>query len=204
MTWLLTHAGREHHLAGTSAKHPDNVPSLAEIAHALSYINRFTGHACRAYSVAEHSLLVADIAHALGASKEGELCALLHDAHECICGDVASPIKQVLGSVWREFEDLHEQHLRFHFGLQEAYQEHGAMVKQCDLIALATERRDLLTFDAETHLPWPVLDTHGQRIYAWSQTTLMAPSQVLRTPREWAQKLIKRAEALMSAVELQC
>lgn len=109
MTWLLTHTGRQHFLTSPNAEHPDNVPSLGEIAHSLSQINRFTGHACRPYSVAEHSLLVADIAHSLGADKEAELCALMHDAHECITGDVASPIKQVLGEVWADFEAMHER-----------------------------------------------------------------------------------------------
>jgi len=200
MTWLLTHTGRQHHLTGSSAVHPDNVPSVGEIAHALSQINRFTGHACRPYSVAEHSLLVADIAHALGTSKLGELCALMHDAHECITGDIASPIKQVLGTTWAEFEAMHENHLRMHYGLTMAYKAHGATIKQCDLIALATERRDLLPFDPLEHDPWPTLDTFGQRVHPWADTTLMAPSQVLRTPREWAHRFIKRAETIMVLV----
>jgi len=196
MTWLLTHTGRQHYLAGAAATHPDNVPNMAEIAHALSQINRFTGHACRPYSVAEHSLLVADIAHSMGASKLGELCALMHDAHECIVGDVATPVKQAIGAAWGEFEAIHENHLRLHLGIAEIFEHHRAMVKQCDLISLATERRDLLPFDPLEHDPWPVLDGYGTRIYPWGQTTLMTPSQVLRTPREWAHKFTQRATQL--------
>ena len=67
MTWQLTHTGREHHL--DHAAHPDTTPPIVEIAWSLAHINRYNGHALRAYSVAEHSLLVADYAHSIGASK---------------------------------------------------------------------------------------------------------------------------------------
>lgn len=200
MTWLLTATGRQHYLAGPSAQHPDNVPSLSEIAHSLAHINRFTGHASRAYSVAEHSLLCMDIARCeFAADAGGQLAALMHDAHECICGDVASPTKQVLGAVWAQFEAVHEQHLRFHFGLKGLYRQHHAMVKQCDLIALATERRDLLPFDKQIHDPWPVIDTFGNRSYPWSQVTLVRGDRPHTTAAHWAWLFEASASALLEA-----
>ena len=33
MTWLITNTAREHYLADINAAHPDNVPTIAEIAH---------------------------------------------------------------------------------------------------------------------------------------------------------------------------
>lgn len=171
--WLLTCTGRQHYLAGPSATHPDNVPSLGEIAHALAHINRYTGHANRAYSVAEHSLLCMDIARTeFDADAGGQLAALMHDAHECIVGDVASPIKQVLGAAWAEFEALHEHHLRMHYQLLGLYRQHSAMVKQCDLIALATERRDLTAYTPSLHAPWPLIDTPGRVVQPWAGVDL--------------------------------
>ena len=100
MTWLLTATGREHHLGACSALRPGNTPQIEEIAHALAQINRYTGHAARPYSVAEHSLLVCDLVQAAGFDCHAQMAALLHDAHEAFCGDAATPVKQVLGVAW--------------------------------------------------------------------------------------------------------
>lgn len=199
MTWLLTSEGRDHHLVAPHATHPSNVPSLREIAHSLAHINRFTGHASRAYSVAEHSLLVADMVHAAGLGPEAELCALMHDAHECITGDVASPIKQVLGQPWADFEDGVQAALLAHYLLTDPMDIYAGWVKHYDLKALATERRDLMPFDASVHAPWPVIDTPGAEIRPWADAALMQPSCVLRTPGSWAQRFVNRFEALTAA-----
>lgn len=79
MTWMITITGREHHLRGSSAQH--SLPEINEIAHALSMINRFTGHTTRPYSVAEHSLLVAQMASEEGAparSPSWQRCCTTH------------------------------------------------------------------------------------------------------------------------------
>lgn len=202
MTWLLTSTGRQHYLTGPSASHPDNMPSLSEIAHALAHINRFTGHACRPYSVAEHSLLCMDIARSeFNADAGGQLAALMHDAHECICGDVASPIKQVLGGAWAQFEATHEHALRLQYGLIGLYQEHASMVKQCDLIALATERRDLTPYDPLLHMPWAVIDTFGRRSYPWSRVSLNNPRRKPTPPSQWAWIFEGTASALLETTQ---
>lgn len=198
MTWLLTHYGREHHLA--HGPHPDNAPSIGEIAWSLAHINRYTGHACRAYSVAEHSLLCADYAHALGESKRVELLCLMHDAHECITGDVSSPVKQMLGAAWAAFEDHHQTCLLQAYELADHFAQHKATIKHCDLVALATERRDLTPYNPAMHAPWLVIDTPGKQVHAWGGAALMQPSHALRTPSEWAVKFERRAEALFEAL----
>jgi hypothetical protein len=195
--WILTHHGRDHYLNGPEAYHPDNVPSPREIAWSLAHLNRFTGHTNRPYSVAEHSLLVMNIARLqFQADAGGQLAALMHDAHECIVGDVASPIKQVINQIevngvpcnaWHKFETSVEQHLRYHLGLTELYQQHHAMVKQCDLIALATERRDLMLYDPAHNLPWSVIDTHGNRAYPFGMAgDLDLSPRINTTPAQWA------------------
>lgn len=160
MTHILTSAGREHCIIGPGVLRRSNAPSIQEIAHSLAQINRFTGHASRPYSVAEHSILVATIArHVYNASPKVELAALMHDAHECITGDVATPIKQFFGDAWDCFE-VDQQHLiRTRYGILETALVWHKLIKKCDLIALATERRDLMPFDATRHAPWPVIDS---------------------------------------------
>jgi hypothetical protein len=202
MTWSLTCTGREHYLCGPSATHPDNVPSLSEIAHSLAHINRYNGHASRPYSVAEHSLLCADIARdQFDADACGQLAALMHDAHESITGDATSPTKQALGAAWAEFEAMHEHHLRMHYGLLGLYQQHRDMVKQCDLIALATERRDLTPFDRRIHKPWMVIDTPGRQVKPWGPVNLLNPGRCAMQPERWAWVFETTAAALLETTQ---
>ncbi len=67
---------------------------IEDIAHHLSLICRFNG-ACRVhYSVAQHSVLVAEMVPQ-GAIPQ----ALLHDAGEAYYGDITSPFKRVLEEI---------------------------------------------------------------------------------------------------------
>lgn len=163
MTFMLTNTGREHHLSGIAQQF--NAPTIEEIAHALAQINRFTGHALRPYSVAEHSLLVAAIADSEGATPVQKLAALLHDAHEAYVGDLASPSKWAIGEPWQAFEHGQEVAVHQALGIRSAMVSNAARIKRWDLIALATERRDLFTWDPATNTPWPILDTPGQQVH---------------------------------------
>ena len=162
MTWMITNTGRAHHLAGIGQQL--NKPCIEEVAHALAQINRFTGHARRPYSVAEHSMLVATIAAGEGASPVQQLAALLHDAHEAYVGDLASPAKWAIGNAWEVFEHSQEVAVHNALGIRSAMVAHRNAIKRWDLIALATERRDLLNFDPATSAPWPILDTPGHEV----------------------------------------
>ena len=66
--------------------------NIADIAHALSQVNRFTGHTMLPYSVAEHSVHVANLL-----PDEYKLEGLLHDASEAYIADMATPVKQLTG-----------------------------------------------------------------------------------------------------------
>lgn len=153
MTWMLSSTGKVIDLL---APYNSIAPlTVGEIAHSLSTINRFTGHAVRPYSVAEHSLLVADIVEQqLGLGVLAVLGALLHDAHEIVCNDQSTPTKQVIGRPWYDFE--HEWEHAFHkvFGLVEVFATYGSAIKRADLIALATEKRDLMPPGGQ---PWACL-----------------------------------------------
>ena len=165
MSWMITAIGLEYHFTGAPAATAAGRPvALKDIAHQLALINRFHGATNRPYSVAEHSLLVAEIARRAGATPIVQLAALMHDAHEAYCNDLASPVKAAVNShglghttPWAAFERDHALTVLRSFGLLTAYQAHRADIHHWDLIALATERRDLTAWDARRHQPWAVL-----------------------------------------------
>ncbi len=78
---------------------PDMI-CLEDIAAALSKICRFGGHTNYFYSVAQHSLLVAQLA-----PKELELEALMHDAAEAYLGDVIKPLKVLIADIYTGIEN---------------------------------------------------------------------------------------------------
>ena len=159
MSFIHMADGPVHYLDAHSAAL--NTYRIETLAHHLSIINRFTGATNRPYSVAEHSLLCADIAAARGLPVAAQLACLMHDAHEAIVGDASTPVKWELGDAWEEFEGPHERMLHVHFGLRSTFAGYRQQIKLVDLIALATERRDLLPYDPQQHAPWPQLDTPG-------------------------------------------
>lgn len=71
---------------------PETV-ELDDIASALGNVCRYGGHVERFYSVAEHSLLVHDLLHHLGAGPSLLAAGLFHDAAEAYLGDVVAPQK---------------------------------------------------------------------------------------------------------------
>lgn len=89
--------------------HPEHISELdvdiLDIAHALSGTNRYCGHLNHFYSVAQHSVIVANLVGFWGAHtheifgnelRELKLSALLHDASEAYMPDMPSPVKALL------------------------------------------------------------------------------------------------------------
>lgn len=66
---------------------------IGDIAHSLSLLCRFGGHCAVFYSVAEHSIIVAEVLEMMGAEPVTVLAALLHDAEEAYLPDIPRPIK---------------------------------------------------------------------------------------------------------------
>lgn len=195
--WMLLSDGREHYLSGVNAL--QNTYSLQSIAHHLAIINRFTGATSRPYSVAEHSLLCADISEAAGHPAHLQLACLMHDAHEAITGDVSSPAKWTMGDAWAAFEAPQERALRRHFGLQAAFAAHRVSIRQVDLIALATERRDLTPYRPGTHAPWLILDTPGKEVPP-APISLTTPKREQTHWTEWRAQFFDRFELLEGLV----
>lgn len=72
---------------------------IGDIAHSLANIPRFNGHGLAFLSVAQHSVFVSK-----KVSSENALLGLLHDAPEAYLHDISSPVKALLGDVYRDME----------------------------------------------------------------------------------------------------
>jgi len=131
--WFITATGRKQHILA---------PVLADIviediAAALAKMCRFGGH-CRVdcfYSVAQHSVLVSQLV-----PDELAFVGLMHDAAEAYLGDVIRPLKVELPD-YKAIEALWEHAIAVRFRLPFVMPPE---VKLADMVALATERRDLV------------------------------------------------------------
>lgn len=197
--WILDADGQRYDLAGMGAL--TSTPSLTAMAHACSQIVRFTGHTSRPYSVAEHQLLCADIAHALGLPPAAQLACLVHDLHEAYTGDASSPVKWALGAAWANFEHPQAHRVRRHLGLSTAFVVHRTNVKAVDLIALATERRDLMAWQPGASDPWPILDTPGHQVQPWPDVDLNTRKRAQTTWDEWRQQYLRTYGELRNAMQ---
>ena len=144
--WIETYTGRKFHFLAPRVEEID----IRDIAHALSLTCRYGGHCRVFYSVAEHSIRVAEIV-----PEECKLLALLHDAAEAYLVDLPRPIKHIL-SDYKGIEDATTSIIwRKFVGDWTAIQEYT--IKQADNVLIATEARDLMvnTTDWE-ELPEPL------------------------------------------------
>lgn len=86
MSSIWTYTGLEFNFVDPD---PEQI-RIEDIAHSLSMQCRFGGHTKCFYSVAQHSLILADMVE----SEEDKRIALLHDAAEAYLGDVVGPVKR--------------------------------------------------------------------------------------------------------------
>jgi 5'-deoxynucleotidase YfbR-like HD superfamily hydrolase len=114
------------------------------IAECLAKLCRFKGHCRGFYSVAQHSLFVSDLV----VLEEVKLPALLHDAHEAYdgFGDIARPAKYLNGDV-SSFLVAHRRSIDVEIARRFGFDPDLFLsdeIHEADLIALATERRDIM------------------------------------------------------------
>lgn len=128
---------------------PDEV-LIEDIAHALSLTCRFGGHCRVFYSVAQHSVEMAEVL-VLGRSiwshgrtdddsKRLAFYCLMHDAAEAYVGDLVAPLK-------RHLPDFQAAEARVWKAIAQRFvlpYELPQEVKRADLVMLATEARDLM------------------------------------------------------------
>jgi 5'-deoxynucleotidase YfbR-like HD superfamily hydrolase len=131
--WINTYLGKQFYPLNPRIEDID----IEDIAHALSRINRFTGHINKEnYSVAEHSVLVSYFCN-----EEDRKHALLHDGSEFALADLSSPLKRS-GKFenYKKFEKQLQSMIYKKFGLNE---EEPKSVRNADLLMLATEAVNL-------------------------------------------------------------
>ncbi len=135
--------------------------NIEDIAHSHGNYCRFGGHTKHFYSVAQHVCLVHD--HMPKDDVVLRLQALLHDATEAYLGDVVKPLKLLLND-YTVFEKRLEGVIMRRYGLPHQLRPE---IKLADLMALATEKRDLM----KNGPVWPGLHqvpTWAERITPWA------------------------------------
>jgi 5'-deoxynucleotidase YfbR-like HD superfamily hydrolase len=115
--------------------------ALQDIAHALALTPRFGGH-CNAFlSVAQHSILVADLVAVHEPGSLAQQVALLHDASEAYLVDMPAPIKRHLPD-FKRIEDRVQAVVFEAFGLATIAAGLKPIIKAADTLALQWEQRD--------------------------------------------------------------
>jgi hypothetical protein len=141
MSWIQTHSGNAFDLADPA---PDSI-CIEDIAHALSHLCRFAGHARVFYSVAQHSVLVAQ-----KCAPRDARWGLLHDATEAYIADLPRPVKRLPG-----MEGYRLLEARIARAVARAFDLPGEdvplAVKEVDARMLATEAAQLM---GEPPRPW--------------------------------------------------
>ncbi len=140
---------------------------IKDVAHALSNLCRFGGHVKKFYSVAQHSILVADIVKAQGGDADAELWALMHDSTEAYMVDMPTPIKAVIKG-YSDMEHRLMSYLINGFALPN-HKDMGQLpdvVKFADAVALVTEARQLMHGGLKDwDLKFKTLKPHATTIY---------------------------------------
>ena len=143
--WITTYTGKKFHYLDPQ---PEEI-CIEDIAHALSLACRFSGHCRVHYSVAEHSIRLADIV-----SGQLKLQALLHDSAEAYITDIPRPVKNTFGL--RPVEEKILTTILNKFGVSGI----SPVVRKADNILIATEARDLMPdVDGWATLPEPLPET---------------------------------------------
>lgn len=128
---VLTHSGRQLHLL---APDPAQI-EIADIAHGLAYQCCFNGQARHFYSIAQHSMLVAQ-----QVAPQHRLAALLHDAAAAYLGAMPQTLRQLM----LEFQFIEKKFMAAigeKFGISSFA---VPAIQRAHMVAFATERRDLL------------------------------------------------------------
>lgn len=159
-SWIRTYTGGKVYFFEPEKSNIE----IEDIAHALSLCCRFNGATREFYSVAQHSVFVADWIYQ--ETKDSSLAyqGLMHDAAEAFITDVPSPFKKYFDG-FIECEQRMESWLAKRFKFQYPF---DPIVKKYDLIALSTEMRDLMNFcdndmvDSQPHKSIISPTSHGE------------------------------------------
>jgi len=150
--WVQTYSGKKFYPLNPRIEDID----IIDIAHALSLICRYNGHCKELYTVAEHSIYVAE-----SLDPHIAIYGLLHDAAEAYLPDVARPIKPLL----KGFKEIENKVLSVIFDKFKLYQwgEVQDKIHKADLSILADEADQVMGSSTEDwYLPESPI---GTKIY---------------------------------------
>lgn len=120
---------------------PDpNEIDIRDIAHNLSFENRFIGQTALPYSVAQHCVLGSYILEQMGLP-DIALQFLLHDATEAYVKDIPTPLKKLLGIKYQSIESSFNRAILERFNIVSF---DDLLIKKIDLAMLAAEKDQLL------------------------------------------------------------
>src|SRR5262249_6348118 len=130
---------------------------IEDIAHGLARVARWNGQTLgdNAFSVAQHSLVVEEIAAHVqpGLERRWRLAALLHDAPEDVIGDMISPFKTALGVDYRAFEERLDMAIHHRFGLPARLpREVKVLIKEADRACAFFEATQIAGFGQDESL----------------------------------------------------
>lgn len=138
--WFLTHTGKAFDFNAIE----DNEYCLEDIARSLSQTNRYGGHTSWPYSVAQHSVLMADAIYLETDDPNLALDCLFHDATEAYLGDMKTPLKNMMPS-YREMENRVDAAIRKAFARMGVPAEMFPKTKEYDTRILLDEKFALLS-----------------------------------------------------------
>ena len=189
--WIQTYSG----IRFDPLKPDPKLVEVVDIAHSLSLQCRYNGHTHQHYSVAEHSVLVADAILRDTGETGPALRGLLHDAAEAYIGDVVRPLKQHL-PFFTHVEDklLEAIGTRLYVPL---LRNTPPVVKDADLRILLDERTALLEETADW-VDWGIpagTEPLGVRVEGWAprRAELQFYVQYAVLEPSWRDRLDKRA-----------
>lgn len=141
---------------------------LKSISASLNWVFRFTGHHRDKppLSVAQHSKLAVQIARLI--YPDEPLVALdccIHDFEESVVGDIATPLKTIIGNQFKEYTDgiastIYEHLWPSHIAYtRDLYEKR----KVCDLISLEIEKRSMWN-DGKGKKYWPSIPVEFERL----------------------------------------
>jgi len=157
--WQRMLSGRRLDLLDPSPKDIE----IEDIAHGLARVARWNGQTVgeHAFSVAQHALLVEEIARAMQTdlARRWRLAALLHDAPEYVIGDLISPFKAAIGLDYKAFETKLLEAIHRRFSLPPSLPDRIIVaIKAADRIAAYYEATQLAGFtetEANRHFGVP-------------------------------------------------
>lgn len=192
--WIQTFTGVEFY---PFDPRPEEI-RIEDIAHALSMQCRYAGHCSKFYSVAEHSIRVAELL-----PMPLKLWGLLHDAAEAYLVDLPRPIKRhsEIGALYRVAEESLMRVIAERFGL--SWPE-PPEIDAADKALLCWEAMHLLPNNTwhekwrhhltgrERHLEFPEPPNVAERVFLtafewlarYSQPLTASPTETVRTADE--------------------